>query len=62
MTLDAYVTADAVLMYKTRAYDLALNVKNLADEEYFVSGHGASNNLNAPGAPRSVELTARFRF
>jgi catecholate siderophore receptor len=62
VTLKAYVTADAVLMYKTRAYDLALNVKNLADEEYFVSGHGASNNLNAPGAPRSVELTARFRF
>lgn len=62
VTLEEYVTADAVLMYKTRAYDLALNVKNLTDEEYFISGHGASNNLNAPGAPRSVELTARFRF
>jgi len=62
VTLDEYVTADAVFSYKTRAYDLALNVKNLTDEDYFVSGHGASNNLNAPGAPRSLELTGRFRF
>jgi len=62
VTLAEYVAADAALAYKTKAYDLALNVKNLTDEEYFVSGHGASNNLNAPGAPRSVELTARFRF
>jgi catecholate siderophore receptor len=62
VTLPDYVTADAAVTYKTKTYDLALNVKNLTDEEYFVSGHGASNNLNAPGAPRSVELTARFRF
>jgi catecholate siderophore receptor len=62
VTLDKYLTADAVLMYKTKAYDLALNLKNLTNEAYFISGHGASNNLNAPGAPRSVELTARVRF
>ncbi len=62
ITLPEYVTADAVLSYRTKAYDIALNVKNLSDEEYFVSGHGASNNLNAPGAPRSVELSARLRF
>ena len=60
--LDAYVVSDAVLMYKTKPYDLTLNVKNLTDKAYFVSGHGASNHLNAPGAPRSVELTARIRF
>ena len=62
ITLEKYVTADAALIYKAKAYDLALNVKNLTDEEFFISGHGASNNLNAPGAPRSVELTARIRF
>lgn len=62
VTLDDYLTADAALIYKAGAYDLALNVKNLADHDYFVSGHGASNNLNAPGAPRSVELSARLRF
>lgn len=62
VTLDSYLTVDAALIYKAKSYDLALNVKNLADEEYFVSGHGFSNNINAPGAPRSAELTARFRF
>lgn len=62
VTLDGYVTADAALIYQAKAYDVALNVKNLADKSYFVSGHGASNNLNMPGTPRSVELSARFRF
>lgn len=62
VTLDSYLTADAALIYQTRAYDLALNVKNLSDERYFISGHGASNNLNMPGAPRSVQLTGRIRF
>lgn len=62
VTLDGYVSADAALIYQAKAYDVALNVKNIADKHYFISGHGASNNLNMPGAPRSVELTARFRF
>ncbi len=62
VTLDGYVTADAALIYQAKAYDVALNVKNIADKHYFISGHGASNNLNMPGAPRSVELSARFRF
>ena len=62
VTLDNYVTADAALIYKAKSFDVALNAKNLTDKEYFVSGHGTSNNLNAPGAPRSVELTARLRF
>ena len=46
----------------TRIVPVALNVKNVTDKHYFISGHGASNNLNMPGAPRSVELTTRFRF
>lgn len=62
VTLESYLTADAALIYQTKAYDLALNLKNLSDEKYFVSGHGASNNLNMPGAPRSVQLTGRIRF
>lgn len=62
VTLDSYVTADAALVYESKTYDVALNAKNITDNEYFVSGHGSSNNLNAPGAPRSIELTARLRF
>jgi len=62
VSLGGFVTADAVLTYKAKTFDVALNVKNLADKEYFAAGHGASNNLNAPGAPRSIELTGRVRF
>lgn len=62
VTLDSYLTADAVAMYQSKRYDIALNLKNITDKEYFISGHGTSNNLNAPGAPRTAELTLRLHF
>lgn len=62
VTLDGYLTADAMAMYRSKRYDLALNLKNITDKEYFISGHGASNNLNAPGAPRTAEVTLRLHF
>lgn len=62
VTIDGYLTADAALRYEAPRYQVALNLKNLIDKEYFVSGHGASNNLNAPGAPRTAELTLRLQF
>jgi len=60
--LDSYLTADAVAKYQSKRYDVAFNVKNITDKEYFISGHGTSNNLNAPGAPRSAEVTLTLRF
>jgi catecholate siderophore receptor len=60
--LPAYVTFDAAVWYRARSYDLQLNVYNLFDREYIVSGHGSSPNLNLPGAPRNAVMTARFRF
>jgi catecholate siderophore receptor len=62
VVLPSYVTADAMAYYRDRGVDLTLNVQNLADKAYTVSGHGSSKNLNLPGAPRSVQLTARYRF
>ncbi|MDB5867122.1 MAG: TonB-dependent siderophore receptor, partial [Betaproteobacteria bacterium] len=59
--LPAYVTFDAAAWYRTRSYDLQLNLYNLFDREYIVSGHGSSANLNLPGAPRNAVLTARVR-
>ena len=50
------------LAYRTAAYDVQLNVNNLFDREYIVSGHGSSKLLNMPGAPRNVRVTARYRF
>jgi catecholate siderophore receptor len=60
--LPEYVTVDAVAYWRQRTYDLQLNVYNLLDRKYIVAGHGTSPNLNLPGAPRSAQITARFRF
>lgn len=62
VTLDSYLTVDAAAIFRSKKYDLALNLKNITDKEYFISGHGASNNLNAPGAPRTAEVTMRLHF
>jgi catecholate siderophore receptor len=56
------VVFDAVAYWRQRAWDLQLNLYNLLDRRYIVAGHGSSPNLNLPGAPRSIQLTARFRF
>jgi catecholate siderophore receptor len=62
VVLPSFVTMDAMTYYRDRGIDLTLNVLNLLDREYTVAGHGSSKNLNLPGAPRSVQLTARYRF
>ncbi|OWW21762.1 TonB-dependent receptor [Noviherbaspirillum denitrificans] len=62
VTLPGYTTVDAMAYYRMGPLDLTLNVMNLFDREYIVSGHGSSANLNLPGAPRSVQLTARYKF
>ena len=58
--LPGYVTADAMLAYHTAKYDVQLNLYNVSDTRYIVSGHGTSPNLSLPGAPRSVALTLRY--
>ncbi|MOA40639.1 Ferrichrome-iron receptor precursor [compost metagenome] len=60
--LPGYTTADAMLYYRMDGLDLQLKVNNLFDRQYIVSGHGTVANLNMPGAPRSVQVTARYRF
>ncbi|MGN6702030.1 MAG: TonB-dependent receptor [Burkholderiaceae bacterium] len=62
VTLPSYVTADAMAYYRTGGVDLQLNLTNLFDRRYIVSGHGTSPNLNLPGAPRAVQFTARYAF
>ncbi|HCY63731.1 MAG TPA: TonB-dependent siderophore receptor [Oxalobacteraceae bacterium] len=62
VTLPGYMLVDAMLGYKLAGVDLQLNVNNLFDRKHIVSGHGSSPNLNTPGAPRSVQLTARYNF
>ena len=62
VALPGYATVDAMVAYQVAGLDVQLNVKNLFDRHYIVSGHGSSPNLNLPGAPRTALLTARYRF
>lgn len=60
VVLPGYVTADAMAAYRTGRYAVQLNVNNIGDTRYIVSGHGSSPNLSLPGAPRNVALTLRY--
>jgi catecholate siderophore receptor len=58
--LPHYFTADAMGWADVGPVRLQLNVYNLFDKRYIVSGHGTSPLLNMPGAPRTVLGTIRF--
>lgn len=60
--LPHYVTADALAWANFGPVRLQVNVYNLTNERYIISGHGTSPLLNVPGAPRTVLGTARFSF
>jgi catecholate siderophore receptor len=62
VALGRAVTLDLALFYRARPWDLALNLKNVTNERYFASAHGGNDNLNTPGAPRTIEATVRYKF
>ena len=64
--LDGYVTADLAQAY---AFELAgndvelqLNIRNLFDETYYSGSHLHVSRYIMPGRPRTVSLSAMFRF
>ena len=59
--MPSYTTFDAALMYDEPTWDAALRLTNLANKEYYASAHG-SVDLITPGAPRTLELSANYRF
>lgn len=60
--LPGYAVFDAALLYRSKIYDLSFNLKNMFDREYWASAHGSVNGLNQPGAPRTLQATASYRF
>ena len=62
VTLPAYTTVDAMVQYRWGKVELQVNLNNVTDRRYIVSGHGTSPLLNLPGAPRNVQFTARYAF
>lgn len=60
--INGYTLADAYLSWRTQPALLTLRVRNLADKLYASwSGASAANQVML-GAPRSVELSAKFDF
>lgn len=57
--LPSYFTADAMAWTQLGNIRLQANVTNIFDREHIVSAHGTSPNLNMPGAPRALLLSAR---
>lgn len=60
--LPGHAVVDVMAYHRQGPLDVQLKVSNLFDRHYIVSGHGAASNYNLPGAPRSVQLVARYRF
>jgi catecholate siderophore receptor len=60
VVLPGYVTVDALAWTWIGPARLQVNIYNLFDKRYIVSGHGTSANLNLPGAPRTILGTLRF--
>lgn len=55
-----YALLNAALYYKVREVQLQLNVNNVLDKAYFISGYDRLRSF--PGAPRNINLTATYRF
>ncbi|MFG3694980.1 TonB-dependent receptor [Stutzerimonas stutzeri] len=59
--MPGYTTVDAALFYQQPRWDAALRLFNVFDKEYYASAHG-SVDLITSGAPRTLELSANYRF
>ena len=59
--MPGYTTFDAALLYDEPTWDAALRLTNLTNKDYYASAHG-SVDLITPGAPRTLELSANYRF
>lgn len=44
--------ADVAAFYKSKRFDVTLDIKTLFYKRHYVSAHGSSSNLNLPG-PRA---------
>lgn len=62
VVLPGYLTADLAAYYRSKKFDVAINLKNVTDRKYIVSGHGGNDNLMNPGAPREIQVGLTYKF
>ncbi|MBJ8498024.1 TonB-dependent receptor [Acinetobacter oleivorans] len=60
--LPGYAVVNAALGYQSERYDVNLNLNNLFDRDYFVSGHSNANDSNMMGDPLNAQIALRYRF
>lgn len=60
--LPGYAVVNAALGYQSERYDVNLNLNNLFDRNYFVSGHSGANDSNMMGDPLNAQVALRYRF
>ncbi|MBJ9740088.1 TonB-dependent siderophore receptor [Acinetobacter oleivorans] len=60
--LPGYAVVNAALGYQSERYDVNLNLNNLFDRNYFVSGHSGANDSNMMGDPLNAQIALRYRF
>lgn len=55
-----YTLLNAVLYYKVKDVQLQLNINNVLNRTYWISGY--DNLRNFPGAPRNINASVTYRF
>lgn len=48
--------------YEQKKFDIVVTLKNLLNRKYYAAAHSGANDYNLPGEPRSVLVSARYRF
>jgi catecholate siderophore receptor len=61
-TLPGYGVLQLGAGYDSGKVDVTVTVRNLLNRTYFVSAHSGANDYNMPGEPRTVLVSARYRF
>ncbi len=62
VVLPGYLVADLAAYYRTKAYEISVNLKNITDKAHIVSSHGGNDNLILPGPPRELQVALRYKF
>ena len=61
-TLPGYGVLQLGAGYDSGKVDVTVTVRNVLNRAYFVSAHSGANDYNLPGEPRTVLVSARYRF
>lgn len=62
VTMPSYLTADLAASYKTKQFELGVNLKNFTNKKHIISSHGSNDNLIVPGPPRQLQVALKYKF